>query len=316
MDNIALICLISVATMLAYAIPGFITIKTKMIKPSALPAFSVILMYVCQPSLTIYSLNNIDYTPKLLGSMGIFFVAALLIQAFMLLVFYFVFRGKFSDIKYRVATVSTAFGNCAFMGVPILEAIMPDHPEAISLSVAFLLGLNLLGWTLGSALITNDKKYIKIKKALINPATIALAIALPLFILKIKLPTEIASMITLLGKMTTPLCMIILGMRLATVKAKSLFCTPLQYVVIGIKQIIMPLIAILMAYLISLTGILENYALRTLVVLSATPVASIVLVFAEMLNEGQETSANMVLLGTTLSIATMPLMILIMNQII
>jgi len=49
--------------------------------------------------------------------------------------------------------------------------------------------------------------------------------------------------------------------------------------------------------------------------LAATPVASITLNFAEMLGKGQKTAANLVLLGTILSLLTLPLMALIMNAV-
>ena len=80
------------------------------------------------------------------------------------------------DIKYRVATVATAFGNCGFMGVPLLQAIMPEavRGNAVVLSVMFLLGLNLIGWTFASYLISGDKKFISAKKAFINPAMLGL----------------------------------------------------------------------------------------------------------------------------------------------
>jgi predicted permease len=43
----------------------------------------------------------------------------------------------------------------------------------------------------------------------------------------------------------------------------------------------------------------------------ACPVASVVLNFAEMLGEGQETAANLMLLGTSLSVLTIPVMVLL-----
>ncbi|MEG1609026.1 MAG: AEC family transporter, partial [Clostridia bacterium] len=164
--NFTLITLITVAIMLAYAIPGFLTVKTKLIKSESIPAFATILMYVCQPCLTIYSFNITDYSWGLLSQALIFLGLSFAIQCLMLGVCYLIFRkaGK-ENVKYRIYSVACAFGNCGFMGVPLLEALMPDHPEAVLLSTFFLLGMNLLGWTLASAIITNDKKYVSVKKA-------------------------------------------------------------------------------------------------------------------------------------------------------
>ena len=115
----------------------------------------------------------------------------------------------------------------------------------------------------------------------------------------------------LLGKMTTPLCMIILGMRLATITLKEMFCSPFQYAIVGIKQLAMPMLGMLLVWFIPL----DFYIRQTLFILAATPVASITLNFAEMLGKGQKTAANLVLLGTILSLLTLPLMALIMNAV-
>lgn len=305
---------IAVATMLAYAIPGYVTVKCKLIKPESISAFSVVLMYICQPMLTITSFLNATFSLEFFWQMIVAFVLAGVLQLGIILLAYLILKKFYdTDIKYRIATVATAFGNCGFMGVPLLQAIMPEavRNNAVVLSVMFLLGLNLIGWTFASYLISGDKKYISVKKALINPAMLGLVIGLPLFICGVQLPKEIFSCVELLGKMTTPLCMIILGMRLATITFKEMFCSPFQYAVVGVKQIAMPMLGMILVWFIPL----DFYIRQSLFILAATPVASITLNFAEMLGKGQKTAANLVLLGTLLSVLTLPLMALIMNVV-
>lgn len=305
---------IAVATMLAYAIPGFLTVKTKLVKEDSISSFSVILMYVCQPMLTISSFLSATYTLKFFLQLLIAFVLSMALQVLIIMVAYFILRRKYDqDVKYRVGTVATSFGNCGFMGVPLLLAIMPEEVrnDAVAISAMFLLGLNLIGWTFGSYLISGDKKYISVKKAFLNPTMLGVVIGLPLFIFGVELPAVINDMVVLLGKMTTPLCMLILGMRLATISFKEMFCSPFQYCIIGVKQIIMPLVGMLMFWFVPL----DFYIRQSLFILSAAPVASITLNFAEMLGNGQKTAANLVLLGTTLSIITLPLMALLMNVV-
>lgn len=301
------ITLTSVAVMLFYAVPGYLFIKSKRVNPDAIPAFANVLMYLCSPCLAIYSFTHVEYTASLLKDIIILFFTSLILQIFILVFFFLIFRKKTDDIKYRVCIIATTLGNCSFMGVPLLEAVMPDYREALIMSVVYFLGMNLLGWTVVSAIITNDKKYISLKKAFLNPAFLSLIVALPLFFTNTRLPSEINTMVTLLGKMSTPMCMLIMGMRLATVELKSLFTDRLQYAAVFVKQIIMPLLGLL---LISLFPVSTDMK-RTMFILCATPVASVVLNFAEMLGEGQKTAANLVLLGTLSSLITIPLMMLI-----
>lgn len=304
-----LITLTAVGIMLLYAVPGFLSVKCRAVKPEAIPAFAFLLMYVCQPCLTVYSLDQADYTGSLFLQMLGFFGVSFALQALVMLGCFLAFRKKSDDVRYRICTVAGAFGNCAFMGVPILEAVFPDRPEAVLFSVSFLIGMNLLGWTVGSAAITRDRKYISLKKAIVNPATLGLAVALPLFLTGTKLPAELATAVTLLGRMTTPLCMIIMGMRLATVRLRSLFCSPLQYVTVAFKQLIFPLLGLAAVWFLPF----DHYVKQTMFILCCTPVASVVLNFAELLGEGQETAANVVLLGTVGSVVTIPVMTLLLS---
>lgn len=178
----------------------------------------------------------------------------------------------------------------------------------------YFLSMSLLGWTLVSAIITRNKKYISVKKILINPATLSIAVSLPFFFTGFKigfdngeLLGQIGNMIDILGKMTTPLCMLVLGMRLATVKVKNLFNNWQQYLAVFVNQVIFPLFTL---------GILMLFKVDTelrwcMFIMCACPVAAVVQNYAEILGEGQDVAANMVLLGTLSSIVTLPLMALL-----
>lgn len=303
------ITLTCVAIMLVYAVPGYLLVRTKMVQPSAISAFATVLLYVCQPCLTVYSFQKCAYSPDLVRNLLIFFAVTLLIQGSFLAIFFLIFRSKFENIRYRICTLATTFGNCTFMGVPLLEALFPDKPEAVMYSLAYFLAMSILSWTAGSYIITQDKKYISIKKLVLNPSVISMIVAIPIFVTGYRFQSQVNDMFTLVGKMTTPICMMILGMRLATVKIKPIFTSVLQYFCIAIKQLLLPLTAFVVLSLLPIDSLMK----QTLFILAATPVASVVLNFAEMLGKGQETAANVVLLGTLLSVLTIPVMSLLLG---
>lgn len=303
------IALSTVSVMLLYACPGFLLVKSGLVKSSAISDFAKLLMYVCQPMLIIYSFMRVEFSFDILKEMLFVFAFIFLLLVTGLLLFRFVFfRKKASDVKYRIYTLATSFANCAFMGVPILEALLPEYPNAVAFSAMFSLAMNVLGWTLASSIITNDKKYMSAKKIVLNPAVLALTVAVPLFVTGAELPSVLSDMVILLGRMTTPMCMIIMGMRLATSEIRSVVNSPMQYFIIGIKQIVFPLIAFFLLMLFPVSGELR----ASVYIMFACPVASVVLNFSEILGEGQKTAANLVLLGTGLSAITIPLMVLIL----
>jgi len=302
-----LIALGVVSTMLLYAMPGFIMIKTKIIKKDQISAFAKLLMYVCSPCLVFNSLTRNEFSVSLVKEMLIGF--AFIFSAFLLglLAFRFIFKKRSHDVKYRIYNLATTLANCAFMGVPVLEALFPDYPQAIAFSAMASMALNILGWSVASYIISQDKKYISVKKILLNPAVIALIVAIPFFVFKIEIPDLINNMIVLLAKMSTPLCMLIMGMRLACASLKKVFLVPSQYLIVAIKQIVFPLVAFLILLLLPL----DERMKASIYILMACPVASVVLSFSEMIGEGQENASSLVLLGTLLSAITIPVMTLL-----
>ncbi len=298
----------TVGVMLLYSAPGFGLVKCGKIRPESISAFATVLMYVCQSCLVVYSFQKVKYTPALFRNMLIFFVLAAGIQALLLLVYYLLFRKKYGSVRWRIATIAGAFGNCAFMGVPILEHLLPHYPNAVVFSAVYSISMNLLGWTVASAIIANDKKYIKPKNFFLNPSMIALYIALPLFFTHTDIGGNVfGDAVFLLAKMTTPMCMLIMGMRLACVPLKTVITQKLNYFVLFMKQIVMPVIGLTIVNVLPLDRSMK----LTFYIICCCPIASVVLNYSEMIGEGQDTAANLVLFGTFTSIITIPVMMML-----
>ncbi len=298
--------------MLLYALPGFLFIKTRVLRSDAITPFSKLLMYICQPLLIVYTMTRVTYTPALLGEMAIILVLMLVLQFGMIALFSFLFRRRMQDARYRIYTVATCLGNYAFMGIPILEAILPEFPNVLACSAMCALSINIVSWTAGCAVISQDRRYISLKKILLNPATVGLVVAIPFFFLNVT-PGEaihpmLDEMVMILARMSTPLCMIIMGMRLALMPWRSVFCRPALYAVIAIKQLLLPLATFGILLLLPLSTELS----RALLIMVSCPVAAIVQNFAELLGAGEDTGAGIVLLGTSLSALTIPLMALLL----
>ena len=305
------ITLLAVAVMLLFALPGWLLVKTKIVKGDAIHNFSKVLLYVCQPCLTIYSFKRVSFSWEMTGKLALCFALALAVQAGLVLLLFFVFKKKREEIVWRVISVAAIFSNCGFFGVPLLEQLMPENPEVIAYSSVFSLAMNMIGWSLGLYIISLDKSYIRARKVLLNPATVGFAAALILYFTDFTLPDSLSGIsdaVTLLGRMSTPLCMIILGMRLATVPAKEVFCDLRQYLAVAINQFAYPLAAFGLLYFLPVDPLLKS----AFVIMCACPVASNVLNYAEILGKGQDKAANMVLLGTLLSILSVPLVCLIL----
>ena len=298
----------AVLVMLIYAVPGFILVKTKAVGEAAIPAFSKLLLYVGSPCLAINSFSKADFSVDLMKNMGIFFLFMLLFQAILLAVLCLVWRRMGWTVDNRVCAVAGCFGNCSFFGIPLLNALLPEYVAGPALSSVYFLSMSILGWTAACAVITGDRRHMSAKKIFLNPAVLSLAVAVPMFIFGWHLPGQLSDMVELLGKMTTPLCMIVMGMRLATAKLSSVFCRPKLYLTALFKLTAMPLAALGVSTLIGFAPEIR----AVLFITCSCPTASVVLNFAEILGEGQETAAENVLLCTILSVITIPVLMMLL----
>lgn len=301
------VTLTTVLVMLAYAIPGYLLVKLNKVPKSAISAFATFLVYVCTPLQILYAMQQAEYSPYMLRYLLIAFGMSLATMGLMLLIVYLLLRKRQAEVPYRICVTASALGNVGFIGLPLLQALMPEYPQMQTFASMFFLSLNIYMWSLGSWITTRDRRYISPKKILVNPACIAVAVGLALFLGRVRLTGQVGGMVELVGRMSTPMCMVILGMRLATVPLKAMFTSRLQYLAAALKLVAFPLMVLAICSLMPL----ERDFIRGVYVLSCVPSGNMVLSFAEMLGEGQDSAANMVLLSTLLSMLTIPLMLLI-----
>ena len=136
-------------------------------------------------------------------------------------------------------------------------------------------------------------------------------ISLPLFFLKINsnMLGEFSIIFSLLAKMTTPICMIMLGCRLAYANFKNLFNRSFVYIACIVKLIIFPLISYLIIYFIPF---FDDVFKASIFVLTACPSAALVASIAELYQIEEENAANVVLFSTVICVITLPLLMLIL----
>lgn len=290
---------------LIYIIPGFISRKTNIAKAEHLPSISAILVYICSPCMIVASFLDTERTWPNISQILLFFVVSLAIQAAITFVLYGIFRKKFHNAKYRMLTVSFGLGNAGFFGIPIIEALLPGHPEVACFACVYIVGMNMITFTLGAYCLTGDKKRMAFKKAFLNPSFISLAVALVLVALNAKsvIPDMMLDAMRLLKSTTTPLCMIILGIRLASVSFKKLFTRLYVYIICACKLLVFPFLCLAIVYCLPLDPIFK----AAMFILGGTPCASVMLNLAEMYDGETELAANCVLLSTLLCVFTIPI---------
>lgn len=291
-------------------IPGYVIEKLKKSSANHLKTLSAVLIYGCSPCLIAGTFLKIDFSVESLLNMGLFFIIISVLQIAFMLIVYLAVRKKYVDASYRIITIGSVFGNVGYFGLPVVDALFAGQPEVLSYASIYVVSMNIILFTLGLFFLTCKKDAVKVKSCFLNPASIGLIVGLIFFITGAKnyMPMVMKDCINLLGQTSTPLSMIMLGIRLASMKFVKLFLNPKVYILASLKLILFPLFAYFTVVFLPLSQAFKS----TVLVLSATPCAASVLSFAELYNKEEQMAANSVILTTLLSLITLPVLTLIL----
>ena len=280
---------------------GYIATKKNLIDSSLTKKLSKLIMNIFLPCMIINSMQ-LEYSPTVLKKVLLLILISLLIYAisFLIAIIFKAISKSKNDIGvYQFAIL---FSNVGFMGYPIVEAILGK--DAIFYAAIFNIPFNLLIMTLGVFVICKENNNYSFSfKSLINPVIISIFIGLSLFILNIKLPYIINRPIELLGNITTPLSMIVIGSMLCLSSISECVRNKKLYIVSFIRLILMPILI----YFI-LKGIVYDKLLFSIpIVIVSMPVASNTAILSSEYNANDKLASQLVFMSTLFSILTIPI---------
>ncbi len=313
--------LIRVGLLVAMAVPGFVLKKLKKLPENSIAVISALIIYISQPMLSLYSFIEASFSNELLLNMGIAFVLSIIFNLGLLLLAKVIFLKDKNVEAGKVCTIGSALSNCGFMGIPVIKVLF-DDPQITIYALIYMIVFNIVLWTIGVYVITGDKKYVSIKKALLNLPTVVLVIALPIFFLNLNLTSSTNPAIQAMmqfcdyfNNFNAPLPMLIMGIRLADVKFREVFNSGRVYLVSLLKLIIFPVIVLLLMFLINLIPSfnLDSNMITSLLICVAMPTATMTMTFAEIFNSDKYTAVKITLQTTLFSILTIPLFVTVLS---
>ena len=295
----------NVLMMLFYMAPAYLLTKTGKFEPVHAKGISAILLNIAFPAMIINSFQTIEFDFNILLQFSIFFLIAILLLSVSILICFLILRKKISDTKYRILSIASSLGNVGFLGGPLISSLYPKSPIVLCYSSIYATAMTIIYFTIGVYILTMDKNDMSSFLAIFNQGTISLATGVIIYLAEWHFSEAFGNTVSLLGKMSTPLCMFIFGMRLAKVYLADLFKRPLVYVICLIKLLIFPFISYAIVFFMDLD---EEFK-ASIFILSAAPCDAFILSLAELHNTEQELSDNVVLVSTIISVITLPFIV-------
>lgn len=288
---------------------GYFCKRRQWVGTTSLMILTRLVLFVFLPAVLVTKISSTSIDTLLNGS----FVAAYLLSAFLIMIVgggfaYVFFKVSFSEAAFT--GLSGAYGNIGFFAIPVLVSVVG---EWISVPLALILILDLvilvpvvtfilqLGETTQHEGAFTAK--LAIKRALINPLIIAIAIGLFFSSFNLQIPSVIYDGLFYLGKAAGPCAMFIVGVSLGGIVLSR---RPVEAIYMtSLKLLIYPVLVALMMHLFSIES---NWVIAAILA-AAMPCAAILTAIAEEYKTMPAQSSAAILISTVVSAATLPLLI-------
>lgn len=283
------------------ALIGFYGGKKNIIDETFSNGLSRLLLDISTPLLIISSFSftyNADIANNIVKAfiygLIIFIVTPLLVKPLLV---------KIEKKKRNILQFAMVFSNCGFMGFPVAQSVFGN--EGVIYAAIFNMVFNIFVWTYGIMLFNDTNSIKEMKKVLYNPGIVSAVIGLLVMIFSIKIPSVLLDPMKMVGGLTTPISMLIVGSLLSRTDLKKLFKDKSMYYGSFIKLIFIPIALYLASNLFKENSIV----IKTFILLQAMPAGTTTSLFAESFNKNKEYSAFIVSFSTLLSVITIPLII-------
>lgn len=203
------------------------------------------------------------------------------------------------------------FSNIGFMGFPLISALL--GPQAVLCASIFLIPFNFLLYTMGIQNFNQAESGKKKGKSgisiFLNLGILACIVALILNFSGLKLGGFVKNTITGLANLTAALSMINIGTFLVGVKLKELVTDARLLAAAGLKMLVVPVLGTLLLQ----KFIPDRELLTIIMIILATPTASMVAILAEQHGGDSAFATRAVALTTLISVVTIPLIFRVLN---
>lgn len=290
---------------------GFIARKQSILNENANEVLTHLILYITLPALIIFSMDVSFSMGYMKDFLWLVLMSLYVLGLSVILAKWMRRRAHLLEKQSNGYEGLIIFGNQGFMGYALVFILFGEQ-GGFYLTIFNILYLFLI-WTYGIHLFSKNKAVIQWKNILLNPGVLATSIGLVLFFLPINLPEVISDCLEMVGKMTIPLSMIMIGSLIASVKGQSVFLAMKNlslWKMAGVRLLLIPLL------LLPFAAFSVPFPLLYIaVIVSGMPSATTISLYAQKYGEDAVFASIGVFLTTVLSMVSIPLLYIVLNFI-
>ena len=195
------------------------------------------------------------------------------------------------------------YSNVGFIGYPVVASIF--GPDAVFYACILNVFNTITVFIWGVMFISGENLKNGFRfRLFVSPAMIATYISVIIVILNLHTPKAIAMPLSILGNMTVPSSLIVIGAALAEIPTRKMVGTPHIFIMCFLKLLVLPL---LVYYAMIMVGI-DTRISSINMILIAMPVASFGTMFCMQMGMDETTMSQGTFWTTLLSVVSIPLL--------
>lgn len=280
---------------------GYLADKLGYLDPATDTKLSNLVLNITTPALVLSTVMTGDELPVASEILAILLVGVLFYAMEFLFVLAVPRLVGGTPLQIGVWRFSLFFANIAFIGYPVIEGLY--GAEGLFFAVILALPFNLLAYTVGPLFVSGTFRISW--KQFVSPGVLAAVAALIIALGRIQVPQLVGDCAALVGQVTIPLSLIVLGSKLAHVPVNRIFSAWRMWVISAFRLLVLPAVLV---FLLRMMGI-EDLLLNVAVVQMAMPVAVNGTMLCLQFGGDSESMAQVTFLTTVLSIVTIPVVV-------
>ncbi len=265
---------------------------------------SIVIDVTC-PALILSSVMGAELPDRslILPLLGIGFLTYILLLVFGFWVPRFVAKSRDEQGMIGFALM---FANVGFIGYPIVSAIF--GPKAVFYAALLNIPNTFFIFTAGVMLVKGEHNMKSLSaKVLFSPAMIAAFVAALMVAFGVRTPDIIARPVTMVGNITIPAALMVIGSSMARLPLKEIIGSPKVYVASLLRLVVVPLSVYFLFRFCGVSDVINN--INTVII--AMPVASYGTMFCLKYGRNPSLMTEMTFVTTLGSILTIPLITLL-----
>ena len=195
------------------------------------------------------------------------------------------------------------YSNVGFIGYPVVASIFGSDAVFYACILNVFNTITVFIWGVMFISGENLKNGFRFR-LFVSPAMIATYISVIIVVLNLHTPKAIAMPLSILGNMTVPSSLIVIGAALAEIPTRKMVGTPHIFIMCFLKLLVLPLLVYYAMILIGVDARISSINM----ILIAMPVASFGTMFCMQMGKDETTMSQGTFWTTLLSVVSIPLL--------